>query len=120
MNAKTSGGRTALMHAAGDLVSPPGSPQYVSSGNPAKNYNHDGVVNALLAAGADVNASNEDGRTALMLAAAAGRAAAVKSLLRGGANVSAQDKDGKTALMLATKFARTEVVKLLKQAGVTK
>ena len=55
-----------------------------------------------------------------MLAAASGRAAAVKSLLRSGANVSAQDKDGKTALMLAIKFARTEVVKLLKKAGATK
>lgn len=117
VNAKMLDGSTALMGAVSDLVSPPGSPQYVSSGDPARNYNHDGVVKILLAAGGNVEAINESGRTALMLAAAVGRVTAIRLLLEAGANPSVQDKDRKTALMLATQFGHTEIAKLLRQAG---
>jgi ankyrin repeat protein len=58
-------------------------------------------VQALLAAGADVRASNRHGLTALHLAAAGGCTIVVKALLGAGASVNAQDTQGQTALHLA-------------------
>jgi len=55
----------------------------------------------LIEAGADVNASDEDGETALMAAAEKGHLSKVKLLIEKGANVGAKDKTGKTALQYA-------------------
>jgi uncharacterized protein len=54
---------------------------------------------ALLAAGADANARNTEGATALMLAANAGNLEMVKALLAAGADVKATDAAGWNALM---------------------
>ncbi|MBR5980587.1 MAG: ankyrin repeat domain-containing protein, partial [Firmicutes bacterium] len=65
------------------------------------------IINALIAAGADVNAENQEGRTPLMFAscwAAGGRYAqpkTVKALLAAGADANAADAEGDTPLMLA-------------------
>ncbi len=67
----------------------------------AAGYGHEAVVNRLLAAGADVNAVNVDGRSALMWAAEGGDEAIVDRLLAAGANVEALDTQGRTALQLA-------------------
>jgi ankyrin repeat protein len=58
-------------------------------------------MKALIDAGADVSAVNEEGQTPLMLAAQAGNAGAVKMLLENGmaGAVNASDRRGRTALM---------------------
>jgi hypothetical protein len=58
-------------------------------------------VQALLKAGVELEAKDEDGRTALMLAAQYGRADTVRLLLGKGANAGARDKRGWNAYMLA-------------------
>ena len=58
-------------------------------------------VEALLKAGAELEAQDRDGRTALMLAAQYGRADTVRLLLAKGANAGARDKRGWNAYMLA-------------------
>jgi ankyrin repeat protein len=55
----------------------------------------------LLADGVSPDSSDEDGTTALMLAAFSGQAKAVKLLLEAGADPDAQDVSGMTALMNA-------------------
>ena len=59
--------------------------------------------------GANVNAKDEDGRTALHLAAFNGHADIVEALLRHGADVNAKDKDGYTALHWAATLGHAEV-----------
>jgi hypothetical protein len=58
-------------------------------------------VEALLKAGAQIEAQDQDGRTALMLAAQYGRADTVRLLLAQGAQADARDKRGWNAYMLA-------------------
>jgi hypothetical protein len=58
-------------------------------------------VEALLKAGADIEAKDNDGRTALMLAAQYGRVDTVRLLLAKGAHADARDKRGWNACMLA-------------------
>ena len=59
------------------------------------------VIDLLLAHGAALDAADNRGRTALMIAAALGDAATVDVLLKRGADRGLKDKDGKTALDLA-------------------
>jgi ankyrin repeat protein len=55
-------------------------------------------VCALLAAGAGINAENNNGWTALAYASAADCVEVVRALLAAGAGVDAADNDGYTAL----------------------
>ena len=73
----------------------------------------DALVRTLLEAGAEVNARDENGRTALMLAALGGHLETVKSLLDAGANADAKDHDGETAHNLASEQGQNEIVQLL-------
>ena len=66
--------------------------------------------------GADVNARNSGGVTALMIAAANGRADMVELLVRAGANVKAQTERGDTALSIARAKGDEKVIKLLDDA----
>ena len=86
------GGETALMFAAGRYVFPI-------------------WVNVLIAAGADVNATDNRGSTALVGAASSGNADSVKALIAAGAVVNAG------ALKAAYSQRQAHVVKLLKAAG---
>ena len=87
----------------------------VKSGDTAK-------ANAMLQGGADSNARDASGATALMLAATAGNLEIVKTLLAGGADVKATDELGWTALMKAVYNSDLdqgfpEVVQALIEAG---
>ncbi len=59
------------------------------------------AANALLLAGADCNARNEEQATPLMLAASLGRLDIVETFIGHGADVNAKDSRGWTALMKA-------------------
>ena len=61
------------------------------------------AVKTLLTKGADVNAQNQAGGTALMYAATVGHNTTVQALLEAGADVNAKDNEGGTALMRAAR-----------------
>ncbi len=75
------------------------------------------IVQEFIRKGADVNASNKDGNTVLMLASQKGYDEVVKVLLGAGANVNAFTKEGFTALMAARFLEHADVVKILREAG---
>jgi ankyrin repeat protein len=77
------------------------------------------VVPLLLQHGADVNAGDYAGRTALIYCAGSCDPALLSLLLNAGANVNARDKEGgETALMRAAKYSKNpEVVSLLLDWG---
>ena len=64
-------------------------------------------MQALLDKGADVNAKQNDGLTALMTASPSGRVDFVQALIAKGADVNAKDNNDLTALM-ATRTPKSE------------
>lgn len=70
-------------------------------------------VKRLLTAKADVTAINEDGFTALNLAAMYNYTDIVRQLIEAGANVNAQNRFGQTALIQAVNNRNDDMVKLL-------
>ena len=83
-------------------------------------------MQSLIAAGANVNATNHAGNTALIIAARGESTAAAKLLLDKGAKVNAANGKGATALMLAAegchhkdneRYCRADMVKLLLNRG---
>jgi hypothetical protein len=72
---------------------------------------------SLLANGAEINAGNAHGMTALMRAAARGRVRMVRVLLKHGADPNSVRNDKFTALMLAAFFGHQEVVRILVEHG---
>jgi ankyrin repeat protein len=81
-----------------------------------------GLVGALLAAGSDVDAGGDDGRTALAAAIARDRSfgsahPAIRMLIDRGANVDLADVDGMTPLMHAASHCDADVLRLLVDAG---
>ena len=102
-NVAVAGGKTPLMEA----VDEPG--QFFDATRAA-------VVDALLAGGADVDARDDDGRSALFFA---GRAdvAAVELLLAAGADARATAADGTTALHYAAEHNNSDAARALIAAG---
>jgi|GEM_PF-671084 len=74
-------------------------------------------VASLLADGADIDARNEHGMTALMRAASCGRIHMVRALLKHGADPNLSRNDKFTALVLAAFFGHEEIVKELVEHG---
>ena len=74
-------------------------------------------VRNLLDQGADVDARNRHGQTALMLAAHAGHREVVAVLVAHRANLNTTGKYGLSALMLALVAGHVEVARLLADAG---
>lgn len=70
-------------------------------------------IHQLLSKEADVNAKDDKGVTALMLAAGKGHAEVVQALLDAGAEVEAKDNTGLTAAMRAERSGYADIVKLL-------
>ena len=79
--------------------------------------NERGRVEALLAAGADVNAAQPDGMTALHWAAYRDDLEAARKLLRAGADVTAENRYGVTPLTPACINGNGAMVELLLAAG---
>jgi len=75
------------------------------------------AVKRLLAKGADVNAKDNWGITALMWTAWPGHTEIVNLLISKGADVNAKDKNGRTALMEAAAGGHTEIVEMLMERG---
>ncbi len=74
-------------------------------------------VKDLLEKGADVNARDKDGYTALMRACANGHTDTARLLIEKGADVKAKSEDGKTALMAACANGHTDTAQLLIEKG---
>jgi hypothetical protein len=105
--AKTSGGywkgASALMLAATDFEE--------SQGRVA-------CLESLAKGGAHMEAKDESGKTALMVAAESGAAKELATLLALGADIEARDSYLNTALILAAKRGKSECAALLIKAGV--
>lgn len=71
----------------------------------------------LIKKGADVNAKDKAGRSALYIASGDGSIKTVNALLDKGADVNAKSPTDKTALMAAAQFGWPEVVKALIAKG---
>lgn len=67
--------------------------------------------------GADVNAKDSNGMTALMVAETMSRFEVIKLLLDKGADVNAKDNNGQTVLSYASYFINDGIVNLLKAHG---
>ena len=74
-------------------------------------------VKKLLEEGADINAKDEDGKSALQMASSYGHTDIVKLLLEAGADINAKDNDWGTALSNAVMNEKQQVVKLLLEKG---
>lgn len=75
------------------------------------------AIDTQLALGADINARDEHGQTALMNAARDGQASVVRFLAERGADLNHHARYGLTALMLAVVRGHAEVVRVLVEAG---
>jgi ankyrin repeat protein len=75
------------------------------------------TVIKILAKGANVDARDKYGETALIIAAMLCNTTLVQILLDRGADMNVKSYSGKTALMLAEKGGYAKIVELLKQHG---
>lgn len=75
------------------------------------------LVEQLVTAGADVNESFADGKTALMVVGKQGMSALVEKLLNAGAQVNATNRNGGTALMFSAISGDLRTIRLLLAHG---
>lgn len=80
-------------------------------------FGREAIVEFLLQHGAKVNAAAHDGKTALMLAAAADKPKVVETLLEHDANVHAKDREGRTALRHAAQTGSCTSAAILLEQG---
>ena len=73
------------------------------------------IASYLLERGADLEARNKDGCTALLLAANGGGRQVLQALLRFGADLSARDTQGRDAFALARRRADPQILALLNE-----
>jgi hypothetical protein len=90
-------------------------------GNQAETKPRSEILEALVAAGGDVKAKDENSSTPLLWAAQTGCSpSAIRALLKAGADPNAKAKGGATPLMYAEIFQRNEIAEILRQAGAKK
>lgn len=78
------------------------------------------IFKLLISMQVDVNATDINGKTALMWAINSGNSDIAKSLIMNGADANIIDNHGETALMLAELVEAKELVQLLKKYGAEK
>jgi len=78
-------------------------------------YDNSAVIELLVRAGADVNATGHDGTTPLMIAVDS--PCNLRVLLANGAEIDARDKLGRTALKRAQDHKQLDSVRILQEAG---
>lgn len=83
----------------------------------ATKYGYKNIVQALIAAGAHVNATTQDGSTPLHLAAFHGKTNIIKVLIQAGANMNAKDKEGDSPLHSAAWNGYSDTAQALITAG---
>lgn len=89
--------------------------------NEPENKPRSEILEALVAAGGDVKAKDENFSTPLLWAVQTGcTPSAVRALLKAGADPSAKAKGGATPLMFADIFQRKEIGEMLRAAGAKK
>jgi hypothetical protein len=76
-------------------------------------------IQELISNHADVNATNNDGVTALMIAAGANKTDVMKVLIQSHADVNRKTRNGNTALIFATGKGNKEAVRILLAAGAS-
>ena len=103
-----------LMKASADVVS---EIIMESSTDVCLQKGHEAIVDSLIEAGADINVSRPDGRTALMNACEAGQEAVVEKLIKKNANVNAKCDNGQTVLIKACTQGHEAVVQKLIRAN---
>ena len=74
-------------------------------------------IQSAIKRGANPNAKDKDGWTALMNAARHNTAQSIRALLKAGADVNAQNKKGLSALMVAARFNTPSSIRALLLAG---
>jgi serine/threonine-protein phosphatase 6 regulatory ankyrin repeat subunit B len=75
------------------------------------------IVQTLLSAkGIDIDAKDQFGQTALIIAAIKGNDEAARALINKGANVNAANNNGRTPLMIATAIGHLQIVQALLSA----
>jgi hypothetical protein len=85
----------------------------------ASTGDHEALAILLAAPACDVNAKDDEGRTALHFACGYGEIACAEALLSAKADADAMDKNSNTALHYAAGYGRREVVQLLVDAGAS-
>ena len=83
----------------------------------ASQYGHHTIIPLLLEAGAQIDAQDNGGWTALIKASYNGKEAAVRELLKGNPNLDLKDSDGDTALDNARNENHQSIVDLLVNHG---
>jgi receptor-interacting serine/threonine-protein kinase 4 len=80
--------------------------------------NHADIVRLLLDCGVNINARDNHGYTAVLVAAIAGANECLRLLLKAGADISVVDNYGRNALHIAAWNGRKSTVRLLLRKGV--
>jgi ankyrin repeat protein len=90
-------------------------------GNQPETKPRSALLEALVAAGGDVKAKDDNSSTPLLWAVQTGCSpSAASALLKAGADPNAKAKGGATPLMFAEIFQRTEIAEMLRKAGAKK
>ena len=102
-----------------DTIAEPAAPTPISPAELTQLALDGNLPKILLAAekGTDLNAIDEEGRTALMMAAFNGHTRVVQYLVEHKVDINVRDSNGRTALMYASTIDNAELVKILLDQG---
>jgi len=80
-------------------------------------YDHEEILQTLLASGVEIDVADKKGSTALMLAVKYGNIPITQMLINSSAALDSKDKEGMTALMWAAEYGQVSSSQLLIKAG---